>query len=156
MSTYKARFSNAPEEISNSITGQSDQDYSSKEKFIPIDPQVKPRKQYAQRRSFDTAYKTRVLAAYDSCDNATERGALLRREGLHYPRIAAWRKQQANGKNRFMKGQKNAARIDHLIRENEQLKKKIAQAEAIIELQKKVSDLLGTHILSHENNEANS
>jgi len=55
-----------------------------------------------------------------------------------------------------MKGQKNAARIDHLIRENEQLKKKIAQAEAIIELQKKVSDLLGTHILSHENNEANS
>ena len=156
MSTYKSRFSNAPEEISNPIADKVGQDFSGKENFIPVDPQVKPRKQYAPRRLFDTAYKIRVLAAYDSCDNATERGALLRREGLHHPRIAVWRQQQVNGKNKFMKGQKNAARIDHLIRENEQLKKKMAQAEAIIELQKKVSDLLGTHILSHESSEERS
>ena len=75
-------------------------------------------------------------------------GALLRREGLYDARISAWRQQQAHGKINAPKGQKNAVKIDHLIRENEQLKKKMAQVEAIVELQKKVSDLLGTQILS--------
>ena len=42
---------------------------------------------------------------------------------------------------------------EYAIRENEQLKKKMAQMEAIVELQKKVSDLLGMHILSPENSE---
>jgi hypothetical protein len=40
-----------------------------------------------------------------------------------------------------------------LVRENEQLKKKLAQAEAIIDLQKKVSELLGTHILPSKDTE---
>jgi hypothetical protein len=42
-----------------------------------------------------------------------------------------------------------------MTREIEQLKKKLAQAQAIIELQKKVSELLGTHILSHDSSEEN-
>jgi transposase len=143
MSTNKLRPNKDQEEISNSS-----------EKLIPVDPQVNPRKQKAPRRSFDAAYKSRILAAYDCCSDASSRGELLRKEGLYYVRIAAWRKQQADGKNKSTK--KNATRIDHLIRENEQLKKKMAQAEAIIELQKKVSDLLGTHILSLEDGEENS
>ena len=72
-----------------------------------------------------------------ACGNAAARGALLRREGLYYARISAWRQQQAHGKINAPKGQKNAVRIDHLIRENEQLKKKMAQVEAIVELAKK-------------------
>jgi transposase len=47
------------------------------------------------------------------------------------------------------------ARTDHMAREIEQLKKKLAQAQAIIDLQKKVSELLGTHILSHDSSEVN-
>jgi len=120
------------------------------------DPQVKPKRQYAPRRTFTAAYKQRILAAYDASQNAQERGELLRREGLYHSRICAWRSQQAAGKFNGAKKGKHAVRVDHLTRENEQLKKKLAQAEAVIELQKKVSDLLGTHILSPEKNEVNS
>ncbi|ALB24412.1 hypothetical protein [Piscirickettsia salmonis] len=42
-----------------------------------------------------------------------------------------------------------------LSQENIRLKKKLAQAEAIIDLQKKVSDLLGEHILPTELSESN-
>ena len=152
----KAQGSTISENSLSSIVNQSDQDVSGNKKSTPVDPQVKPKKQYAPRRLFDTAYKTRILAAYAACSDATARGALLRREGLYYARIAAWRHQQANGKTNVVKGKKNAERIDHLIRENEQLKKKMAQVEAIVDLQKKVSELLGMQILSHENSEVKS
>lgn len=156
MSTNKAQASTVSEKSSSSIAGQSEQNLFSNQKSVPIDPQVKPKKHSVQRRSFDTAYKTRILTAYDACGDAAARGALLRREGLYYARISAWRQQQAHGKINAPKGQKNAVRIDHLIRENEQLKKKMAQVEAIVELQKKVSDLLGMQILSLENSEVKS
>lgn len=122
-----------------------------------LDPQVKITRNYSPRRSYDTAYKLRILSAYDACENSFERGVLLRKEGLYHSRIAAWKKQQANSRlNGQKKSSKVTLRIDHLTRENEQLKKKLAQAEAIIELQKKVSDLLGSHILPHKNSDMHS
>jgi hypothetical protein len=151
MSTKKLQRITASERSSGPIADQSGQDLSGNTILTPPDPQVKPKRHYAQRRSFDAAYKTRILTAYDACGDAAARGALLRREGLYYARVSAWRQQQAHGKTNAAKGQKNAVRIDHLIRENEQLKKKMAQVEAIVELQKKVSDLLGMQILSLEN-----
>ena len=113
------------------------------------DPQVQANK--PPRRKFTNAYKLQFLATYDSCNNVSERGALLRREGLYYSCVSTWRNQlgMANNGN---KGKSNIKRTDHLLRENELLKRKLAQAEAIIDLQKKVSELLGTHILPHENN----
>jgi transposase len=115
-----------------------------------LDLQVKIRKSYAPRRSFDTAYKLRVLSAYDACETSGDRGALLRKEGLYHARIAAWKHQLNHSKLNQGKKKLKALRKDHLVRENEQLKKKLAQAEAIIDLQKKVSELLGTHILPNE------
>lgn len=111
------------------------------------DPQVKV-KNSTPRRTYDTAYKIRILSAFDNCENASERGALLRREGLYYSRICAWRQQQSNEKKSNKKNK--GLRVDHLARENEQLKKKLAHAEAIIDLQKKISNLLGEHPLSAE------
>lgn len=127
---------------------QDAQDSFKKEVPVALDPQVKAKKQYSPRRSFDTAYKVRILAAYDACDSATQRVALLRKEGLYHSRITAWRQQQTKGKMNASRSQKKAARIDHLIRENEHLKKKMAQAEAIIEIQKKSPICLG-RISSH-------
>ena len=115
-----------------------------------IDTQVKVKKTYSPRRSFDTAYKLRILSAYDNCDHASERGVLLRKEGLYHARICAWKKQLEHAQSKEKKQSKNRLRSDHLARENEQLKRKLSQAEAIIELQKKISDLLGTHILPTE------
>jgi transposase len=122
-----------------------------------IDSQVKIPRHYATRRSYDTAYKLRILSAYDACENSLDRGALLRKEGLYYSRIHAWKKQLENSKLSGRKKTSHAIlRNDYLARENEQLKKKLAQAEAIIDLQKKVSELLGTHILPHKDSEAKS
>lgn len=122
-----------------------------------IDPQVKVPRHYSPRRSYDTAYKLRILSAYDACENSLGRGALLRKEGLYRSRIYAWKKQLENSKlNGRKKTSQATLRNDYLTRENEQLKKKLAQAEAIIDLQKKVSELLGTHILPHKDSEAKS
>ena len=119
------------------------------------DPQIKPPKNYKPRRSFNQSYKKRILAAYDACSDTMERGKLLRREGLYHSRISAWKKQQVSGSLDAGKTQscKNSnLSSDRLMRENMQLKKKLAQAQAIIELQKKVSELLGEHILPQEMN----
>lgn len=117
---------------------------------LPCDPQVTVSR--ASRRQFTKAYKLQFLTTYDACVNASERGALLRREGLYQARVSSWRNQLGmNGDGK--KASSSAQRTDHMAREIEQLKKKLAQAHAVIELQKKVSELLGTHILSHDSNE---
>jgi transposase len=119
------------------------------------DAQVKIN-QRAPRRKFSIAYKLKILEEYDACDNALARGALLRKEGLYHARLSTWRKQRDEGKLSIKTKGKSAKTTlvnQQLSRENAQLKKKLAQAEAIIELQKKVSDLLGTHILPVNSNE---
>jgi len=83
--------------------------------------------------------------------SAKERGQLLRQEGLYQSRVIAWKQQAKRAKSDSDSNKKQ--RTEHLARENLQLKKKLAQAEAIISLQKKVSELLGTHILPTENSE---
>jgi hypothetical protein len=112
------------------------------------DPQVKATR--SNKRLLTKAYKLQILNAYEACKDGSERGALLRREGLYHSHIGAWKKkfELTNDRN---KG-KSKVRTEHLIKEVEQLKKKLAQAEAIIDLQKKVSELLGTHILPLESN----
>lgn len=120
------------------------------------DSQVKIKKNNTPKRFFDTAYKLRILSAFNDCENAIERGALLRKEGLYHSRISAWRHQLENSKLNGKNKMRGALRTDHLVRENNQLKKKLAHAEAIIDLQKKISDLLGTHILPLETSELKS
>jgi len=114
--------------------------------------------QRAPRRQFSTTYKLKILEEYDACANTLARGALLRKEGLYHSRLSTWRKQRDIGNLSIkakVKTQKSVLRNQQLTRENVQLKKKLMQAEAIIDLQKKVSELLGTHILPAESNEFN-
>ena len=121
--------------------------------IMPADPQVKV-KQRSPKRFFTVAYKSNFLHQYEACQTALERGVLLRREALTHSRVACWKQELAKGKYSINKKQsKQMARVDHLSREILQLKKKLAQAEAVIDLQKKVSELLGTHILPLENSE---
>jgi transposase len=155
----KASSKNTLEVSSGTKLASQEAEAKIPQEVIAPDPQVKTTRHYTPRRSYDPAYKARILAAYDACTTASARGELLRKEGLYHSRVCSWRHEQAAGKltgNKQKKGMKNAPRLDHLLRENEHLKKKLAQAEAIIDLQKKVSDLLGTHILPHENSEVNS
>lgn len=110
------------------------------------DPQVKPR---AERRQFSVEYKRRILAEADGCTQRGELGALLRREGLYSSHLDKWRKQREQG-NLIGKGEKRGRKADpqaeeiaRLQRENEQMRVRLERAERIIEVQKKLAQLLG-------------
>jgi len=117
-------------------------------KIAVPDPQVKVGG--SPKRKFTAQYQQKILNDYNACSTSLEHGALLRREGLYSSHITRWR-QLFSPANDASKGTK-AQRTEHLVSEIEQLKKKLAQAQAIIDLQKKVSELLGTYILPHESN----
>jgi transposase-like protein len=113
-------------------------------KALP-DPEV-PEK--ALRRRFTPAYKLRILEEAQQCTKPGQRGALLRREGLYSSNLTLWRRQMKEGlvpKRRGPVAHKTdprTRRIAELERDNEKLTRKLKQAELIIEVQKKVADLL--------------
>lgn len=104
----------------------------------------------AQRRQYSAEYKRRILQEHEACTEPGEKGALLRREGLYSSHITTWRRQRERSelaglgqKKRGRKGDPQAEEHARLRRENERLKKRLEQAELIIEVQKKVSQILG-------------
>ena len=115
----------------------------------PPDPEV-PEKR--PRRKFTAQYKLRILEEADACKEPGQIGALLRREGLYSSNLNTWRRQKEKGllealspKKRGRKEkEKNslAPRVAQLERENERLRNKLKQAEIIIDVQKKISQLL--------------
>jgi transposase len=106
------------------------------------DPEVQAK---ASRRRFSAAYKQRIVAEAEQCAHG-ELGTLLRREGLYYAQITAWRRAAAEGhltdKPRGPKAHPDAQQVKHLQQENERLQRRLVQAEAIIDAQKKLADLL--------------
>ena len=111
------------------------------------DPEVTPR---PTRRSFTVAYKLRVLEEADACSDGRQVGALLRREGLYYSLLAKWRQQRAAGGRAALaqpRGRKpadaQASERARLQQENARLTQRLAIAEEIIAVQKKVAGLLG-------------
>jgi transposase-like protein len=122
------------------------------------DPEVEPK---AQRRQFSTEYKRRILQEYEACTQLGEKGALLRREGLYSSNITDWRRQRKRGKLAGLapkqRGPKTDPQADEIIRlqcENERLRKRLEQAELIIEVQKKVSQILGLAVEQDGSDEA--
>jgi transposase-like protein len=112
------------------------------------DPEVVPK---AKRRKFSAEYKRRILEEADNCTEAGQIGALLRREGLYSSHLSTWRRQRDRGlvqalspKRRGRKRKDELEReVAKLQRENERLQASLEQAETIIEVQKKLSRLLG-------------
>ena len=110
----------------------------------------------AERRRFTAEYKLRVLRDADDCKQAGEIGALLRREGLYWSNLTNWRKQRESGELAGLKGKKRGShrreknplvdRVRELERDNARLKRRAERAEGIVELQKKVSAILGIEL----------
>jgi transposase len=102
----------------------------------------------AGRRRFQAAYKLQVLSEVARCERGKV-GAILRREGLYWSHIENWRSQQKKALTAKSKGRKtdpDKAFKDELIAlqlKNSRLEKRLKQAECIIELQKKISNILG-------------
>ena len=114
------------------------------------DPEVVPQ---AKRRTFTAAYKLKILAEADQCTKRGQIGALLRREGLYSSHLTDWRRQRASGllnpdqpRQRGRQANPEAAEMAKLRRENERLKRQLQQAELIIEVQKKLADVLGMNL----------
>lgn len=104
----------------------------------------------AKRRQYTAEYKLRILRELDSSTAAGATGALLRREGIYSSHLTVWRRQRERGEldglanqKRGPKADPQAAELSRLESENERLRERLRQAELIIEVQKKVSQLLG-------------
>ena len=110
-------------------------------------PEVTPK---AKRRTFSAEYKLRILDEASACRTPGERGALLRREGLYSSHLTNWRRELREGARAGLNPKKRGRKSDPLAVENAQLKREIARlqaklerAETIIDVQKKLSQLLG-------------
>ncbi len=106
-----------------------------------------------RRRKFSAEYKLRILELADKCTEPGSMGKLLRQEGLYSSRLSQWRRQREQGSlqafSAAKRGPKSVApnpllpEVERLRRENKQLAKRLKQAELLIDVQKKISQLLG-------------
>jgi hypothetical protein len=107
----------------------------------------------ARRRQFTSGEKQRILDAADHCTQPGEIGALLRKEGIYSSHLNTWRKQRAASERAALEPQKRGQkanpalaedrRVLQLTQENDRLQRKLAHANAIIDVQKKLCTLLG-------------
>ena len=115
----------------------------------PPDPEVLEKK---PRRKFTAKYKLQILAEADLCTEPGSIGPLLRREGLYSSNLTTWRKQRNKGLLSAMKPKKRgrkpkeknplAIKVARLEKENRRLKQQLKKAETIIDVQKKISEIL--------------
>jgi transposase len=110
------------------------------------DPEVPAR---AKTRTYSAAYKARILTEYDSLGKAGK-GALLRREGLYSSLIAAWRQQRDQAALAALAAPPGRPHADSRDRENAKLRKEnerltaeLEKARRVIDVQGKLSALLG-------------
>jgi len=140
--------------------------YSVKAPEVSVSDKPKPDPEVSQkrpRRRLSAQYKLRILDEVDARTEPGHVGAILRREGLYYSNIRTWRQQRDAGvlhglspKKRGRKAKEVnplAQKVAELERQNKRLQKKLKQAETIIEVQKKVSEILGIPL--EENGETN-
>lgn len=116
----------------------------------PPDPEVLPK---ASRRTFSAAEKLRILNEADACTQPGQIGTLLRREGLYSSHLVKWRRLRAAGQLQALTPQLRGPKpplpdplteeLAQLRGENARLQARLAQAEMIINVQKKVAQLLG-------------
>jgi len=114
-----------------------------------VDPEIVQ----TARRRFSAAYKVKILKEIEACKDEGKIGEVLRREGLYSSHLSTWRRQRDSGGLAGLAPGKRGRRSDDaashrerataLEKELSALKQRLRQAEVIIEVQKKISSLLG-------------
>ncbi len=115
-----------------------------------VNPELSDR---PKRRTFSAQEKLRILGEADLATEAGAIGALLRREGLYSSALTEWRRQRdagaLNALRPVRRGPKTiepnplAADLAAAHRNIARLQQRLDRAEAIIDLQKKLSEVLG-------------
>jgi transposase-like protein len=110
----------------------------------------------AKRRRFSAKEKLKFLKKADACTKVGELGALLRSEGIYSSTLSSWRRARELGeldaltpKRRGPKPTVPDARdkkIAELERALAKAEARTKRAEGLVELQKKVSELLGIQL----------
>jgi len=94
-----------------------------------------------KRKYHTKQYKIKILNEIEACIVPGGVGAILRREGLYSSTISGWRKQKAAGKL-DSRTSNSVEKIYELEKENRKLKQDLEQARLIIDIQKKISNLI--------------
>jgi len=150
--------------ITNTTTGVSVME--AKQRTILQQGVVRPDPEVSEkptRRRFTAEYKLHILRLADACTEPGSIGALLRREGLYSSHLTMWRRQRERGALDGLKPKKRGRKVDgrnpllpeleRLRRENERLAQRLKQAELIIEVQKKASQMLEIPLETHKSSE---
>jgi len=123
----------------------------------PPDPEV-PEK--AVRRHFTAEYKLNILQQAEACRDERGIGALLRKEGLFSSHLTTWRHQRDTGILSGLKPKQRGRKASpvhplqaenlQLRKENNRLQRRLKRAELIIDIQKKISQMLGIPLKNPE------
>ena len=115
-----------------------------------------------RRRTFTADYKNRILAAVDACEPGAI-GTMLRQEGLYSSHLTDWRRERDAGglaalapKRRgpaLRAGSAERKEIDRLERKVASLEQRLEHAQVIIDIQKKLHDILGIPLGSLPSND---
>ena len=137
----------------SAITGMAPEDLTRQQQELttsPPDPEVAEK---PVRRRFTAKYKLDILNQADSCTKPGSLAALLRHEGLYASNLNTWRRQRDEGSlaaltpkqrgRKALKPDPMAVENERLRKENTRLAKRHKQAGLIIDVQKKVSQILG-------------
>ena len=112
-------------------------------------------------RRYTTAYKLQIIRAADGCTAPGELASMLRREGIYYSTLKDFRKQHARGDLDTTRGARGSSKpspadtqalrdLAASERENRKLRRELERAKALLDLQKKVSDLMGLSLAQEE------
>jgi transposase len=114
--------------------------------------EVRPR---PVRRTFTADYKLKILGEVNSAKDSGEVGKVLRREGLYSSHLTTWRREvvvlEGRRNQQFKRGKPIDEVGQELVRlrqENSNLRVRLERAELIVEIQKKVSQMLGLKLPS--------
>jgi transposase-like protein len=137
----------------------SDSQSESNVRFVETgsDQETRPPKQ----RRYSASYKLRLIELADACAAPGELASLLRKEGIYSSTLTDFRKQKARGdldrKPGSGKSSKAAVPDSQTLkqlavfeRENRRLRRELEKARILLDLQKKVSELMGISLEAQE------
>lgn len=147
-----------PERSGGPISSRAAAGIPTRDAQLVPDPEVIAQ---AIRRRFTAEYKRRIMQEADRCGPGGI-AALLRREGLYSSHLTTWRHQREQGEIAGLAPRKRgkkaaprnplAAENERLRRETERLQKRLRQAETIIDVQKKLCEMLGLPVATPDSN----
>jgi transposase len=125
-----------------------------REPWLALPPAPQPTEARPRIRGWTAAEKLAILTEYESYPHGDpRRGALLRRTGAYTSHISKWRKQRDRGALDHLAPQPSGRKpqprdplhdeVERLRKENTRLQERLQKAETVIEIQKKVAQLLG-------------